>query len=111
MLIESRSSENDFSVIVNSFVKLIIMSDSIVGNCILYLFVSLLLGFCAYELKKKLHVPVSPILLVFGIIIRDLANSMGAIGTAFQQVDSIDPHLILYGMMPALIFEVGIATD
>ncbi|OMJ80139.1 hypothetical protein SteCoe_19682 [Stentor coeruleus] len=84
---------------------------SVVGNCILFIFVSLLLGFTGYEIKKKLSIPVSPILLILGIVIRDASPNMGTLGLAFKQIDSIDPHLILFAMMPALIFEAGISTD
>ena len=84
---------------------------STIGNSILFVFVALLLAFCGYEVKKKLKIPASPILLIFGIFIRTVSNSTGTAGVAFQQVDHIDPEMILYAMMPALIFEAGISTD
>lgn len=87
------------------------MAESEIANAVLFIFVSLFLAFLGYELKKKLGLPVSPILLILGIFIRDISHSMGNWKTAFEQVDNIDPHLILFAMMPALIFEAGISTD
>ena len=86
------------------------MSSSLVQSYILFIFSSLLLAFCGYELKKKLRLPPSPILIIFGIIIRDLSPFIG-LGSVFKQIDHIDPSLILFVMMPALIFEAGLSTD
>ena len=86
------------------------MSSSLIQSYVLFIFSSLFLAFCGYELKKKLRLPPSPILIIFGIIIRDLSPYIG-LGSVFKQIDHIDPSLILFIMMPALIFEAGLSTD
>ena len=86
------------------------MAGSLVQSYIFFIFSSLFFAFLGYELKKKIRLPSSPILIIFGIIIRDASPFIG-LGEIFNQIDHIDPSLILFVMMPGLIFEAGLSTD
>mgnify|MGYP001083222295 CR=1 FL=1 len=87
------------------------MEHGISAYIILFVFISVLLTFLCYEVRKLTKLPVSPLLLIVGVIARVLAGYLGMLGHSFTLVDHIDPHLILLGVMPALIFEAALATD
>jgi NhaP-type Na+/H+ or K+/H+ antiporter len=81
------------------------------GEVVLFVFISLLLTIACYEIKKIIKLPPSPLLLVMGILLRDVGQYMGNLGPTVMLLDGIDPHLILLAIMPALIFEAALSTD
>lgn len=83
----------------------------VAAEVVLFVFISLLLTIACYELKKIVKLPPSPLLLVMGIILRDVGQYIGDLGPTVKLLDNLDPHLILLAIMPALIFEAALSTD
>lgn len=81
------------------------------GQIVLFVFISLLLTIASYELKKLIKLPPSPLLLIMGILLRDIGQYFGDLGPTVKLLDSLDPHLVLLAIMPALIFEAALSTD
>ena len=53
----------------------------------------------------KIPIPYTVLLLIIGVILGLIENSLGKLGTAINEVKSIDPHLLLGAFILALIFE------
>jgi len=70
-----------------------------------FVFLSLLIGAIFRELYRRLHVPFTPSLMIFGILIGTLSDSMGDIGHWIQTFTDIDPHGIIILFIPILLFE------
>lgn len=81
------------------------------GEIVLFVFISLLLTIACYELKKIIKLPPSPLLLLMGILLRDVGQYIGDLNPTVKLIDNLDPHLILLAIMPALIFEAALSTD
>ena len=86
-------------------------SVGLAGQVVLFVFISLLLTIACYELKKIIKLPPSPLLLVMGILLRDVGEFIGELNPTVELLDNLDPHLILLAIMPALIFEAALSTD
>ena len=84
---------------------------SLAGEIILLVFLALLFAVCSYEIKKWLGIPVAPTLLVFGIIMRIAGEYIPLLDESVKLLDHLDPHLVLFVIMPALIFEASLGTD
>ncbi|OMJ91495.1 hypothetical protein SteCoe_5989 [Stentor coeruleus] len=78
---------------------------------ILFVAFSLLLMIVCYEMKKHLHIPVAPSLLIFGLLIRIIGPHIGQMGEVVTQVKLIDHELISLVFFPILIFEASFSGD
>ncbi|CAG9311411.1 unnamed protein product [Blepharisma stoltei] len=86
-------------------------SDSQVPDIVLFTFIALLLTIISYELKKNFKIPVSPILLLVGILFRLIGEVFPGLQGAVSQVDTLSPELVMLGILPALIFDAAFSTD
>ena len=59
----------------------------------------------------KIPIPYTVILLIIGLILGIIEESLGNLGLAVSQVKSIDPHLLLGAFIPALIFESAFSVN
>lgn len=78
---------------------------------ILFTFVSLMVACILKEIKKKLHIPFSPMMLTVGILWGLFHSHLYKFGEAVELVNSIDPHALLYIFIPGLVFEGAYNTD
>jgi NhaP-type Na+/H+ or K+/H+ antiporter len=84
---------------------------NISGSIVLFVFVSLMLSVIVYELKKVVKIPVTPMLLVAGLVLKLAGVYIGDLKGAVELSKSLDHHIILLVLMPALIFETAFSTD
>lgn len=81
------------------------------GAIVLFVFVSLMLSVLVYELKKLINIPVTPMLLLAGLIFKLAGVYIGDLKGAVELSKMLDHHTILLVLMPALIFETAFSTD
>ena len=77
----------------------------------LYVFMGLLIGGICREINKKLKIPYTPLLLIFGILIGYQSKELGLFGQSTILMTKIDPHGILMIFIPTLIFESAMNMD
>lgn len=85
--------------------------NAIVVHLSVYILGGLLLGGILREIKKKLTIPYSPLVLGVGIIIGLVHQELGYFGDIVKLVNNIDPHALLLIFIPALVFESAYNTD
>lgn len=78
---------------------------------ILFTFICIMIGSILKEIKKKVHIPFSPMILTVGILLGYFSDSMMGFGEAVKLVNSIDPHALLFIFIPGLVFEGAYNTD
>lgn len=83
----------------------------LVPDVILFTFMAILLTIGSYELKKYLKLPVSPLLLLMGVVFRDIGEDISGLHGAVTRIDTLSPELVMLGILPALIFEAAFTTD
>lgn len=81
------------------------------ASIVLFVFIAILLSVIIYEAKKVVKLPVSPMLLLAGLMLRTLGTYFGSLKDAVEIVDKIDHDSVLLIFMPALIFESSFFTD
>lgn len=80
-------------------------------SIILFISISILLSLIVHEIKKLIKLPVSPMLLLAGVLLRTAGSYIGDLKTSVELVDSIQHTTVLFIFMPVLIFETCFATD
>lgn len=82
---------------------------------ILFIGVSLFLGMASRHLLAGTVVPYTVALLLLGIGLGGLeygtTNGLGLLGDSIRMWANIDPNLILFVFLPALLFESSFAMD
>lgn len=81
------------------------------GFIVLFVFFAVLLSIVVYEVRKVIKLPVSPMLLIAGILFRVLGPYIGDLKGTVEMIDDIDHYTVLLIFMPALIFETSFGTD
>lgn len=76
-----------------------------------FIFLSLLIGAAFRELYRKFHIPFTPALLVFGILIGGLSGFLGPFGDLAKAASNLDPHGIIILFIPILLFESAMNAD
>jgi NhaP-type Na+/H+ or K+/H+ antiporter/CRP-like cAMP-binding protein len=87
------------------------MEGSISDDFVLFVFLSLLLIICANHINKNYKVPISPLLLVFGIMLRVIGSNYSNMKSMVNMVDGVGGSTIQLGIVPAIIFEAAFLTD
>lgn len=85
--------------------------SNLAANVVLFIFTALLIAFVSYEIKKIIRIPVSPILLLMGLLFKVCGQYISYESDAVSLVDKLDPHVINFVILPPLIFEAALATD
>ena len=78
---------------------------------IFLLSICILVTIGCYSLKKKLKIPIAPLLLAVGVLLRILGGLLENLKLAVEEVDHIDPDLLLQLVMPLLIFGASLEAD
>lgn len=82
---------------------------------VLFVGVSLFVGMASRHLLKNTSIPYTVALLILGIGLGSLeygtTNGLGVLGDSIRMWASIDPNLILFVFLPALLFESSFAMD
>lgn len=81
---------------------------------ILFVGVALFLGMVSRHLFKGSRIPYTVVLLLLGIGIGGLeygVKNLGVLGDSIRMWSNIDPDLILFLFLPALLFESSFAMD
>jgi NhaP-type Na+/H+ or K+/H+ antiporter len=78
---------------------------------IAFIFFGLLVGMIIKELKKKIHFPYAPVLMIFGAVTAVIYESTSWIGETQDYVVGTDPHLILILFITPIVFEAAWATN
>lgn len=78
---------------------------------VLFVFVGLFLGAILKEVKKKVNIPYSPMLMGIGIILGYFYKSLGMYGESIEVIVGIDPHSMLMVFIPGLVFEGAYNSD
>lgn len=87
------------------------MAGNISAHIILYCFLSLLLWILAQEIRKKLKIPVSLTLLIFGVFVRAIGFISPNLYSTVLLVDGTISPIIQLAIVPAIIFEAAFATN
>ena len=84
---------------------------------LVFICVALTLGALVRHLLKKTSIPYTVVLLLLGLLIGSLSrmyfqqDNVSATSQLMTLIAQMDPHLILYLFLPALIFESAFAMD
>jgi NhaP-type Na+/H+ or K+/H+ antiporter len=81
------------------------------GYIVLFVFFAVLLSIIVYEIRKVIKLPVSPMLMIAGIVLRVIGPHIGDLKGTVEMIDEIDHYTVLLIFMPALIFETSFGTD
>jgi NhaP-type Na+/H+ or K+/H+ antiporter len=81
------------------------------GYIVLFVFFAVLLSIVVYEIRKVVKLPVSPMLMIAGILLRVIGPQIGDLKGTVEMIDEIDHYTVLLIFMPALIFETSFGTD
>ena len=76
-----------------------------------FVLVCMLIGAILHEIKKKLGIPYTPMLLIVGIVIGTITDHLGDFGTSVDAVMHINPRGILFIFIPTLVFESAFNID
>jgi len=89
-------------------------------DALIFLFIALLVGTCVLNLKLHRHlenlqetVTLFVIGIMYSMVFRglDLRKDAGVVGVSYDMWIGIDPHLILFTMLPALLAGDAMAAD
>lgn len=81
------------------------------GNVVLFVFIAILISIGIYEIKKIVKLPVAPMLLVSGFLLRVIGPYVWQLKQTVELFDSIDHQTVLLIFIPALVFETSFSTD
>lgn len=78
-----------------------------------FVFSSLVVGACFRELNKRLGLPYTPSIMMFGMLIGGLAaaEKLGSLGDVIKGSTNIDPKGIIILFIPTLLFESAMNSD
>ena len=85
--------------------------STITDPIVLFCSLSVLLIICAHELKKKYRIPTSPCLVLMGFLYRFFANSIFPSVGIVEMMDAMNPEVISYAFLPAIIFQAAAFLD
>jgi NhaP-type Na+/H+ or K+/H+ antiporter len=86
-------------------------SLGISGYVVLFVFIAIALSIGVYELKKIVKLPVAPMLLIVGILLRIIGPYLGQLKETVELFDLIDHQTVILIFLPALVFETSFSTD
>lgn len=78
---------------------------------VFFVFTSLIIGVILKQIKKMTSIPLSPMLLIVGLILGFLCNRLGFLGDTVRLINDIEPHSLLMIFIPGLVFEGAYNTD
>ena len=77
----------------------------------LWLFVALLLSCFVINIRHRVKIPTSALLMLAGICLRTVGQYLGMLESAVKVMDNIEAETIMLIFIPALIFECAFSTE
>lgn len=81
------------------------------SKIIFFVIMALLIGCVLKEIKKKTNIPMTPMILIIGLLMGFYSNNLYLLGDCTQLINSINPHTLLTIFIPGLVFEGAYNTD
>ncbi len=90
-------------------------------SMLFFIIIAMFIGASTRHLLKKIPIPFTALLLIFGIVLGVLTRigafetwgtvDVSFISNSFESAAHFDPHLLLYIFLPILVFEAAFAMD
>jgi NhaP-type Na+/H+ or K+/H+ antiporter len=85
--------------------------SSIVSGVIFFASFTLLISLIINNLKKKLRVPATIMMLISGILLRYVTKFLPSSLDAYELADHIDQNFLLFVFIPPLLFETALSLE